>query len=208
VQRGETLWRIARAYGADVEEMMVINNLDGSARIEAGQSLLVPGPRRRPPAGPLLAAPPEPQPGGVPDAGDAPEAGSAAAVLHWPLHGAVQSRFGPRGRRHHDGIDIDGRMGDPIRAAAAGRVRFAGSWGGYGKTVIVDHGGGLSTLYAHASELEARPGERVRAGETIARVGRSGNARGPHLHFEIRLEGRPVDPLPRLPAPGTRAAAR
>jgi murein DD-endopeptidase MepM/ murein hydrolase activator NlpD len=197
VSRGETLWRIARAYGADAEEMKVINNLEESARIEAGQTLLIPGPSRRPPPGPLPA--PAPPPAG---------AGEITAVLRWPLQGAVQSRFGPRGRRHHDGIDIDGRMGDPIRAAAAGRVRFSGSWGAYGKTVVVDHGDGVSTLYAHASDLEARPGEQVRAGETIARVGRSGNARGPHLHFEVRLQGRPVDPLLRLPAQGSRAAAR
>jgi murein DD-endopeptidase MepM/ murein hydrolase activator NlpD len=189
-----------------MEEMIVVNNLEETARIEAGQTLLVPDPHRWPAPGARQddggrTLDPQPPEGAEPGA-------DVAAVLHWPLHGAVQSRFGPRGRRHHDGIDIDGRMGDPIRSAAAGRVQFSGSWGAYGKTVVIDHGGGLSTLYAHASDLKARLGERVGAGELIARVGRSGNARGPHLHFEVRFRGRPVDPLPRLPAQGARAAAR
>jgi murein DD-endopeptidase MepM/ murein hydrolase activator NlpD len=202
VRRGETLWRIARFYGADVEEMIVVNNLEESARIETGQALLVPAPHRWPASpGPLPAETLEPPDGADPGA-------ELTAVLRWPLHGAVQSRFGPRGRRHHDGVDIDGRMGDPIRAAADGQVRFSGTWGAYGKTIVIDHGGGLSTLYAHASDLKARLGERVRSGEAIARVGRSGNARGPHLHFEVRRQGRPVDPLSHLPAQAARAAAR
>ncbi|MFQ5877834.1 MAG: murein hydrolase activator EnvC family protein, partial [Acidobacteriota bacterium] len=113
--------------------------------------------------------------------------------------------------RRHDGVDIDGRRGDTIVAAAAGRVAEAGTGRGYGKMVLIEHGGGLTTLYAHASKLLVRVGERVRAGEPVARVGRSGNARGTHLHFEVRRHGRPIDPLPLLrsgaPRPRTRGEA-
>lgn len=202
VRPGETLWRITRAYGADLDEVIVVNNLDQTARISTGQTLLIPAPRRLPPAGPLTAERAPAPPGGA-----APEAPGALPEMSWPLHGAVQSRFGPRGHRHHDGIDIDGRRGDPIRAAAAGRVVFSGLRGAYGKTVILDHGEGIRTLYAHADELEVRRGERVKAGALIARVGRSGNAHGTHLHFELWIHRRPVDPLEHLPLESARAGS-
>jgi murein DD-endopeptidase MepM/ murein hydrolase activator NlpD len=228
VQQGETLWRIARAYGADLDEVIAVNGLEASARIRVGQTLTIPNPHRLPPPGPLVAEqvspPSEPSP--APDArvfweeeegGEAApresrrhrdgEPGEAPAVLHWPLYGAVHSGFGQRGRWHHDGVDIDARRGDPIHAAAGGTVVFSGSRGAYGKTVVVDHGGGVSTLYAHADALKARQGARVRAGQTIARAGRTGNAHGCHLHFEVRINGRPVDPLEHLPLQSARAGA-
>lgn len=206
VQPGETLWRISRAYGADLEELIVVNNLGESARIDAGQTLVIPAPHRLPPPGPLT--PEREERGSREERRRERESGERdAEALLWPLHGAVQSGFGPRGRRHHDGIDIDGRRGDPIQAAADGRVAFAGLRGAYGKTVIIDHGDGLSTLYAHADELRVRRGVRVRAGETIARVGRTGNAHGTHLHFEVWVERRPVDPLGHLPLESARAGS-
>lgn len=119
--------------------------------------------------------------------------------LAWPLRGTITSRFGTRGRRaHHEGVDIDGVSGEGILAAAAGTVVRAGKEGGYGRLIVIDHGRGITTLYAHASRLLVREGDRVEAGEAIAEVGRSGNARGSHLHFEIHRNGRPVDPLPLL----------
>jgi len=227
VQQGETLWRITRAYGADLDEVIAVNGLEASARIHVGQTLTIPSPHRLPPPGPLLAeqVSPPPEPSSAPDArvfweeeeGEAApresrrhrdgEPGEAPAVLHWPLYGAVHSGFGQRGHRHHDGVDIDARRGDPIHAAADGTVVFSGSRGAYGKTLIVDHGGGVSTLYAHADDLRVRQGARVRAGQTIARAGRTGNARGCHLHFEVRINGRPVDPLELLPLQSARAGA-
>jgi len=94
----------------------------------------------------------------------------------------------------HDGIDFAGSTGDPIRAAAAGVVVFSGTMRGYGRVVVVDHGGGMSTLYAHCSAVLAREGREVGRGSVIARVGSTGQSTGPHLHFEVRRNGNPIRP--------------
>jgi murein DD-endopeptidase MepM/ murein hydrolase activator NlpD len=110
---------------------------------------------------------------------------------------AMGSGGGPafaRRDKFHAGIDLRGAAGDPIRAVGEGVVRRAGPRGGYGNAVEVDHGGGVTTLYAHASEVLVNPGERVAAQQEIARVGQSGRATGPHLHFEVRHNDRQVDP--------------
>ena len=96
--------------------------------------------------------------------------------------------------RMHNGWDMNAAHGDPIRSIAAGTVIFAGVRGGYGNTIMVDHGGGLVTLYAHQSRLGASVGERVSAGEVIGYIGSTGLSTGPHLHFETRVNGNPVDP--------------
>ncbi|HET8948292.1 MAG TPA: M23 family metallopeptidase, partial [Candidatus Polarisedimenticolia bacterium] len=127
---------------------------------------------------------------------------AAAPALAWPIQGLITAPFGRRGKEdHHEGIDIDGQTGDPIHAAASGTVVFAGTHGDYGRTVVIDHGDGLRTVYAHASILKVQEGDPVRIGETIAEVGHSGNARGSHLHFEVRRDGRPVNPIPFLRSP-------
>ena len=96
----------------------------------------------------------------------------------------------------HTGIDMEARLGQRIVAAADGRVIHAGSYGGYGTTVIIDHGSGMATLYAHQSRLEVRYGDQVSAGQLIGEAGATGLATGPHLHFEVRLNRVPVDPVP------------
>jgi murein DD-endopeptidase MepM/ murein hydrolase activator NlpD len=123
----------------------------------------------------------------------------------WPLPlesaRGLTSPFGLRGHRHHDGVDLRSRHGDPIFAARDGTVRFSGNRRGYGLTVILDHGNGVTSLYAHASQLYVRAGEVVSRGQVIAAVGATGNATGPHLHFEVAWVGVPFDPswlLPRL----------
>jgi murein DD-endopeptidase MepM/ murein hydrolase activator NlpD len=145
----------------------------------------------------LGAAPPAPAPAPAP--GPAPAlAGPALAVP--PLRGAVTSAFGARTDPFtgdpalHRGVDLGAPEGTPIRAPAAGVVKSAGARGGYGNAVELDHGGGLVTVYGHASELLVAPGEQVAAGQEIARVGSTGRATGPHLHFEVRVGGRAVDP--------------
>lgn len=95
----------------------------------------------------------------------------------------------------HAGIDIPGPLGTPVQASAGGRVRFAGPAGGYGNMVELDHGGGLSTRYAHLSRILVRPGMAVATGETIALMGSTGLSTGSHLHFEVRANGRATDPL-------------
>jgi murein DD-endopeptidase MepM/ murein hydrolase activator NlpD len=143
--------------------------------------------------------------GTAPPAAPAPAAmapGSSPAALAsvLPVAGRVTSGFGLRTdpftgvRREHDGLDVGAPEGTAIRATADGVVRSAGPRGGYGNAVEVDHGNGLTTLYGHASELLVSSGDTVRAGQEIARVGSSGRSTGPHLHFEVRVGGRAVDP--------------
>ncbi|HEY6103912.1 MAG TPA: M23 family metallopeptidase, partial [bacterium] len=116
----------------------------------------------------------------------------------WPSRGVITSRFGFRGRRHHHGIDIAAPVGTPIMAARDGVVTFAGMQGGYGQLVVLDHGDGLTTWYGHASTVIAVVGQRVQRGELIARVGTTGHVTGPNLHFEVRRNNTPLDPLPFL----------
>jgi murein DD-endopeptidase MepM/ murein hydrolase activator NlpD len=113
-----------------------------------------------------------------------------------PVRGTgIGDRFGPRGNRFHSGVDFPAPYGWNVRAARRGRVRFVGFLSGYGRTLIVAHGRGVRTLYGHLSAATVRPGERVSTGERIGRVGATGNATGPHLHFEVIVRGARVDPL-------------
>jgi murein DD-endopeptidase MepM/ murein hydrolase activator NlpD len=121
-----------------------------------------------------------------------------------PVPGAITSPFGPRRHpilgyvRMHTGVDMTAPYGQAIRAAAGGRVILAGSYGGYGTTLIIDHGGGMATLYAHQSSLEVGYGAEVAGGDVIGYAGSTGLSTGPHLHFEVRLSGAPVNPAPYL----------
>ena len=119
----------------------------------------------------------------------------SAAGFIWPVNGTVVSGYGWRWGRMHEGIDISASTGTPIWAAAAGNVIYAGWLGGYGNLVVVDHGNGLATAYAHASSILVSVGQPVGQGETVSLVGSTGNSSGPHLHFEVRVNGAAVDPL-------------
>ena len=113
----------------------------------------------------------------------------------WPVSGSVTSNFGWRWGRMHEGVDISAPTGAPIVAAAAGRVIYASWMSGYGNLVVVDHGGGLATAYAHLSAYGTSTGASVAQGQTIGYVGCTGHCFGSHLHFEVRVNGSPVDPL-------------
>jgi murein DD-endopeptidase MepM/ murein hydrolase activator NlpD len=113
----------------------------------------------------------------------------------WPVNGPVSSPFGQRWGRLHAGIDISAGAGTPIRAAASGRVILLGPTGGYGNYVCVGHGGGISTCYAHLSRYSTSSGASVSQGQVIGAVGCTGHCFGDHLHFEVRINGSPVDPL-------------
>ena len=119
----------------------------------------------------------------------------STAGLIWPCDGPVVSGFGMRWGRMHEGIDIGCAYGTPNRAAAAGTVIYAGWMGGYGNLVVLDHGNGLSTAYAHASAILVGVGQTVAQGETVSLVGSTGHSTGPHLLFEVRVNGVAVDPL-------------
>jgi murein DD-endopeptidase MepM/ murein hydrolase activator NlpD len=193
VARGDTLSAIASRNGTSVTALMSANSLQ-STRIEAGQVLrIVPGSQLQPAAAAAPAAP-------TPTATPAPPTVTDGIV--WPLTGLITSRFGYRrlrigGSNFHTGLDIDGETGDPIVAAAAGTVTFSGWYGGYGKLVIIQSGN-VEYYYAHASTLLVSEGTQVQAGQRIALVGVTGRVTGSHLHFEIRVDDRPIDPLPVL----------
>jgi len=120
---------------------------------------------------------------------------SGSGLLGWPVSGPVTSGFGPRWGRMHEGIDVAVGSGTAVRASAAGTVIYAGWLGGYGNLVVVDHGGGLSTAYAHNSSFASSEGQAVSAGEVVSYSGNTGNSSGPHVHFEVRVNGSAVDPL-------------
>jgi murein DD-endopeptidase MepM/ murein hydrolase activator NlpD len=119
----------------------------------------------------------------------------SAAGFIWPVNGPVTSGFGMRWGRMHEGIDIGVPSGTPIHAAASGRVVYSGWMGGYGNLVAIDHGRGLSTAYGHQSSVAVGNGQIVTQGQVIGYVGCTGHCFGDHLHFEVRINGSPVDPL-------------
>lgn len=114
---------------------------------------------------------------------------SLGIALVRPVNGSITSRFGRRGSGVHTGLDIATSSGTPMKAAAAGQVIYSGWKGSYGNLVIIDHGNGIQTYYAHCSRLYVNVGQSVGQGETIAAVGSTGNSTGPHLHLEIRVNG-------------------
>jgi len=129
---------------------------------------------------------------GVPNPGPIKQ-GSGGLI--WPVNGAFTSPFGMRWGRLHAGIDIAAPTGTPIRAAQGGRVAIAGWMGGYGQYTCIQHAGSLSTCYAHQSSMGVSVGQSVSQGSVIGAVGNTGNSTGPHLHFETRVNGSPVDPM-------------
>ena len=120
--------------------------------------------------------------------------GSSSSGFIWPVSGVVTSGFGWRWGRMHEGVDIAAPTGTPIRAAAGGTIIYTGYMGGYGNLTIIDHGNGLATAYAHQSSIYIGGGA-VSQGTVIGAVGSTGNSTGPHLHFEVRVNGSAVDPM-------------
>lgn len=205
VHAGETLWRIAQTYRVPIETILQENDLRDPSRLDEGTNLYIPGAKaelRVPPPGEAPVARVEPRPArkigpaGIPRAGKGElDPAARGEALAWPAPGVLISGFGVRERDHHEGIDLACPEGTPVRAADDGVVLFAGEQRGYGNLVLLAHDGDLVTVYAHNSENLVSKGDKVGRGEEIARVGHTGNATGPHLHFEVRLNARPRDPL-------------
>lgn len=220
VRRSETLSGIARRYGVSVREIVSANRLPGPrARLHVGSRLTIPEtkterrveatPRavareapsakraslRSPAARDFFSLPPANLLQGIPDfASPVPE-------FAWPVDGAVSSNFGRRWRAWHRGVDIVAAEGTPIHAAAAGVVIASGTESRYGRVVKIEHDDGFVTVYAHNLANSVEVGHRVAAGQEIGNVGQTGRATSAHLHFEIRHEGRVVNPLYLLPLP-------
>ena len=187
LKKGETLYRIARAYEVDLHDLLEVNGIVDPKSLSVGMELFVPGVARPVEVAPLpVNAPPDPP---------IPSPKLAKPPFIWPTKGVLYSRFGVRNGQRHDGIDIAAPEDTAIVAAGAGKVIFAGTQAGYGSLVILRHDNGLITLYAHASTLLVKEEAIVKAGTPIARVGRSGRTSGPHLHFEVREGTKPRNPL-------------
>lgn len=209
VEKGQTLWRIARAYEVSLQELAEVNDLEDPARIRVGQRLWVPratAVRQVAPAAALVAAPPTPTPDRKPAPRPPPEEPAPKVKLSktrfiWPVDGVLYSRFGIRNGTQHDGIDISAPRGTPVVAADDGHVLYAGVQRGYGNIVLVKHVDELITIYAHNEVNLVETGQRVKAGQVLAKVGQTGRATGPHLHFEVRQKRLPRNPLFFLPDP-------
>lgn len=222
VQAGDTMWDIAALHGVDVERVVGANADVEPGGLPLDYLVLVPGGRplvrpallasRGGAGGTLARSQPSPASAegnaAAPSAGAAPPAaapGDNTVPMQWPLRGEITDGFGWRVHpvygtpSFHEGIDIAADEGTPIRAAAGGTVTRASTYGGWGLTVELNHGGGLVTRYSHASSLLVTTGDRVETGQEIARVGNTGVSTGPHLDFGVYVDGKPQDPLDWLP---------
>jgi murein DD-endopeptidase MepM/ murein hydrolase activator NlpD len=216
VQPGQNLFRIGLAYGVPVSKLVEVNRLKPSAPLQVGQRLFIPGaaavrqievPRQltndertalERSLQEDLTLPSASEPAETPT--PSPPRVRTDTDFVWPLSGPVTSPFGPRNGRLHAGMDIGSPHYQEVVAAADGEVIYAGNTGGsLGKTVVLQHGQGLRTVYAHLSIIIARERDTVRQGQAIGGVGDTGRATGPHLHFEVRKNGVPVNPAAYLP---------
>jgi murein DD-endopeptidase MepM/ murein hydrolase activator NlpD len=183
VAKGDTLYGISRSYGVDLHSLAGANALAPPYALAVGQVLVVPGGSAATPVRQTVL--------------DVALPAREGAGFAWPLQGAVLSTFGPKpGGLHNDGINIKARSGDPIRAAEAGVVVYAGNGlKSYGNLVLVRHAGGWVTAYAHADRILVGRGDTVKKGDVIAWAGQTGGVPEPQLHFEIRKGTAAVDPL-------------
>ncbi len=211
VAKGVTLYRISLAYKVPIAKLMEVNRLGSPSDLKAGQKLLIPGAKqilRVEPYSPLsssakrnleqslekvsksslsLPSDPSTRPGKGPN-------------IIWPIEGKINSPFGPRGKRFHGGIDIASPSYQEVKSAMDGEVILArNTRKGYGQVVFLQHANGYMTVYAHLNVIMVREGEAVRQGQAIGGVGSTGRSTGPHLHFELRHNDRPINPLPLLP---------
>lgn len=202
VASGDDVTSIAQRYDADVGAIIARNGLAEDGAIRIGQKLIVPDGELR--VAPRRLAQQREEPSAEEEGEQAGEAGTAASRSAPPSVRAAGSGFlWPTVSRHvsqyfgwrHTGVDIPNRGRPSVVAARSGKVSFSGWLGGYGRLVILDHGDGLRTYYAHLGEAHAKTGETVSRGESIGRMGCTGRCTGPHVHFEVRSGGRPVNPL-------------
>jgi lipoprotein NlpD len=189
VQKGQTLYRIAKTYELDVKVLQRANHIGDPSKLREGTRLWIPGARR------VLQIPDKPHPHTAKKK-TSPTVKPRKGFFIWPTKGTLTSRFGMRNGRKHEGIDIAAPKGTPVHSAADGKVVFSG-WGptGYGKMVIIKHKHHLTTLYAHNSKLLVKKGSRVKQGQKISLMGNTGRSTGPHLHFEVRNDTHPKDPI-------------
>lgn len=195
VASGETVLEIANEYNAKASEIIAYNNLGEDATVSIGQKLIIPEGYIAPREAPKTVSQntriardvDEEEP--TPPPQDSPSAGKG---FTWPT---TTKHLSQSFRGGHTGIDIDNRAKPAVFAAQGGTVEFTGWLGGYGNLIIMNHGSGLTTYYAHLDKFYVSPGETVKKGAAIAKMGSTGRSTGPHLHFEVRRGGRPINPI-------------
>lgn len=201
VGKGETLWRISKTYGVDIQDVAELNDIRDPAEISAGRLLYIPGVSQVRKVKPYVP-PSRKKIAEAPVEKEEPEGRiiTQRDRFLWPVSGKVISSFGMRNGTRHGGIDIKAAEGVPVKAADSGEVAYIDSdMRGYGKIVILKHVDGFFTVYAHNKQNLVKMGEKVEKGATIATVGRSGNATTTHLHFEVRFGKTVRNPLFFLP---------
>jgi len=196
IRKGQNLYRISKHYGVGVEEIKRYNNIWDVTDIKVGTRIYIP------PRGTIKRGSSEGK-RWYKATQQATKRGSAKTSVHfiWPVNRVdISSRFGIRADRKHTGIDLRNPKGTPILAAAAGKVIFSGDGpSGYGNTVMIKHGNSAITVYAHNHRNSVKENQSVRQGQQVATIGRTGRATGNHVHFEIRINRRPVNPEKYLP---------
>ena len=193
VEKHETLAELSKRYRVNVQKIVDANQLDNPHMITEKQKIIIPNAtelKRRPEPKPVMASIRAAATGkGAPMVKTA-----TGRRLSWPAAGIVTSNYGWRWFRMHNGMDVAGPVGTPIKAVKEGRVAYSGWMGGYGYCIDIDHGNGVVTRYGHNSALQVQAGQYVHRGQQIASMGSTGHSTGPHLHFEVHVNGSPVDP--------------
>ena len=213
VKQGDTLYGIARLYGVEVSALASLNRLAPPYGLRAGEALYLPAavepPEKAAAVATIPSAPPEkpsaqrePPAFALPAQEAKPTPGRVGRGFDWPVHGKIIGGYGTGANgTHNDGINIAARPGEPVRAADAGVVAYAGNeLRGYGNLVLIKHSGGYMTAYAHNSQLLVKRGEAVKRGQEIAKAGSTGTVDTPQVHFEIRQGTHAIDPIGLLPS--------
>lgn len=183
VQKRDTLESIARKYSVSRLTIQKANGIFDPLDLDIGMRIIIPGAQKK--VTPKNLKPQQPK--------------TLSISLIWPAQGTISSGYGKRHGRMHTGIDITRDGGKDIKAAAAGVIEFSGRQRGYGKTIIINHGKGIKTLYAHNASLYVKKGTRVKKGTIIAKMGSTGTSSGIHLHFEVQINKKHTNPLRFLP---------
>lgn len=209
VHENDTIEGIAKKYKVEVQDLAEINNIESTGQLKVGRSLYIPG--VTPNSFAAIIGHEKRLAEKAPKHEKKKKRGEVAANIsptvievdhdrfHWPIQGGISSGFGIRHGRRHDGLDIRAKVGTPVKVAADGEVVFSKRMRGYGNLVLVKHEGDFFTVYAHNSANLVKQGRKVKSGDVIAKVGRTGRASGPHLHFEVREGAKARNPLFFLP---------
>lgn len=197
IKGGETLWDLSNLYKVSSEEIIAANKLENPDKLKLDQTIIIPKAEK------FLALEATTSSSSKTSSSTKKSTTSKTTTVALnrgarPASGSISSNFGERWGRDHNGVDIASPTGTNIYAYQSGKVTFSGWKNGYGNVVIISHGNGMETYYGHCSKLLVKAGQSVEKGQHIAEVGSTGRSTGPHLHFEVRKGGTPINPMPYL----------